>query len=64
MKNPKVSPAQMDLICNIQAMKNKINPSYDQFSDFKNLAMLSEDQLRRLQERLIPEYNKTFTVSI
>jgi len=58
-----VSPEKMDIIINCQMMKGKINANYDQFSDFKNLSFLSIEQLRRLQERLIPEYNKTLTGS-
>ena len=60
MKRTKVTPEQMNIICNIQMLKNKIYPSYDQFYDFKNLAKLTIDQLTSLQERLLPEYNKTF----
>lgn len=59
MKTFKISPEKMDLIINCQTMKGKIYPSYDQFADFKNLALLTIEQLRRLQDRLIPEYNKT-----
>jgi hypothetical protein len=60
MRNKNVTPEQMNVIINCQQMKGKIYPDYDQFSDFKNLSQLSIEQLRRLQERLIPEYNKTF----
>jgi hypothetical protein len=61
MKNYTVSPAKMESIITIQMLKSKIYPSYDQFSDFGNLAQLSIEQLERLRDRLIPEYNKTFT---
>jgi hypothetical protein len=60
MKNLKKSPHLMDVIINIQTMKSKMNPNYDKFSDFRNLERLTESQLYLLQERLIPEYNKTF----
>jgi hypothetical protein len=60
MKRNKVSPEQMDVIINVQMLKGKIYQNYDQFSDFKNLSLLTIEQLRRLQDRLIPEYNKTF----
>ena len=60
MKRNKLTPEKMDIIINCQLMKKKIYPNYDQFSDFKNLALLHTEQLRRLQQRLIPEYNKTF----
>lgn len=63
MKNYKVSPEKMNVIINCQLMKGKIYPNYDQFSDFKNLALLTIDQLRRLQDRLIPEYNKAIKVN-
>lgn len=49
----------MGLIINCQMMKGKVYPKYDQFSDFHNLNLLTVEQLRRLQDRLIPEYNKT-----
>jgi hypothetical protein len=60
MKKQRITPEQMNLIINIQILKSKIYPNYDQFYDFRNLALLNIEQLRRLQERLIPEYNKTF----
>lgn len=60
MKQPKVTPEQMNVICTIQMLKNKIYPNYDQFSDFRNLSKLTIEQLNILQDRLIPEYNKTF----
>lgn len=53
------NPELMTRICNIQAMKGKINPDYDQFADFKNLEKLTEDKLWELQNSLIIEYNKT-----
>ncbi len=56
-----MSPEKMDIIITCQLMKKVIYPNYDQFSDFKNLSLLTIEQLRRLQERLIPEYNKTFS---
>ena len=52
----------MTVIINIQDMKTKINSNYDRFSDFGNLEKLTEEQLYRLQDRLIPEYNKTFAL--
>ena len=61
METLKQNPDLMNVIINIQSMKLKINPNYDQFSDFKNLKKLTESQLNRLQDRLIPEYNKTFS---
>jgi hypothetical protein len=54
------NPELMNVIINIQNMKQKINPNYDRFVDFRNLEKLNASQLHRLQERLIPEYNKTF----
>jgi len=54
----KQKPYLMDVIINIQTMKSKINPTYDPYSDFKNLNQLTEEQLYRLQDRLILEYNK------
>ncbi len=60
MKTLKTNPELMNVIINIQNMKTKINPKYDRFSDFGNLEKLTENQLYRLQDRLIPEYNKTF----
>lgn len=60
MKTLKNSPELMTVIINIQQMKLKINAEYDQFSDFRNLEKLTDEQLHRLQDRLIPEYNKTF----
>jgi hypothetical protein len=55
----KQKPYMMDVIINIQTMKSKINSAYDPYSDFKNLNQLTEEQLYRLQDRLILEYNKT-----
>jgi hypothetical protein len=63
MSKKKVTPEMMNVIINCQLMKGKIYPNYDQFADFKNLSLLTIEQLDRLQERLIPEYNKTFAVS-
>ena len=57
-KNYRVPPEKMDVIINCQLLKGKIYPNYDQFADFGNLAALTIEQLRRLQDRLIPEYNK------
>ncbi len=51
-------PNDMQVIINIQGMKEHVYSLYDKFSDFKNLELLSTEQLHRLQERLIPEYNK------
>ena len=51
-------PELITVICNIQAMKEKIYPGYDRFSDFRNLDQLTGEQLHRLQDRLIPVYNK------
>lgn len=62
MMTLKTNPALMTVICNIQAMKGKIYPNYDQFKDkdFKMLYTLTEDELYTLQSTLIPEYNNTF----
>ena len=61
MKTLKNCPELMTVIINIQQMKLKIDPvRYDQFVDFRNLSKLTDEQLHRLQDRLIPEYNKTF----
>lgn len=58
------NPEKMDVIINCQLTKAKIYPNYDSISDFKNLALLEISQLRRLQDRLIPEYNKAINNSI
>jgi len=63
MKKNKVSPEQMNVIINCQMMKGKIYPNYDQFNDFKNLQQLTIEQLRRLQDRLIEQYNNTFKIA-
>jgi hypothetical protein len=53
-----VTPEQMELIINCQTMIKKIEANYDQFEGFETLELLSVDELRRLQEGLIPKYNK------
>jgi hypothetical protein len=57
MKN-RVTPEQMNVIVNIQMMKNKIDPAYDWTKHYKRLHKLSVDELRAEQERLIPLYNE------
>lgn len=54
---------KMNVIINCQLMKAKIYPNYDSISDFKSLISLEISQLRRLQDRLIPEYNKAINNS-
>jgi len=44
-------------------MKGKIYPNYDQFNDFKNLQQLTIEQLRRLQDRLIEQYNDKLKIA-
>lgn len=53
-----LTPEQMTVIINCQDMKEKICLDYDRFADFRNLELLTIEQLRRLQDRLIPEYNE------
>jgi len=63
MKKNKVTGEMMDVIINCQTMKGKIYTNYDQFSDFKNLSMLTIEQLRRLQDRLIEQYNSKLKIA-
>ncbi len=54
----KSNPALMTVICNIQSMRAKIDHNYNSINDFNNLEKLTGNQLHKLQNELIPEYNK------
>lgn len=54
----KNNPELMTVVCNIQAIKSKINPNYDSVSDFSKLDKLTGEELYEIQDSLIPEYNK------
>lgn len=61
MKTLKNTPELMTVICNIQSMRQIINSSYSisqAFKDFKNLEKLNDQELHKLQDELIPLYNK------
>ena len=59
MKNPVLTPDEMQVITNIQGMRAMINPDYyDSIKDFQQLQYLSLEALRTLQGNLIPKYNK------
>jgi len=60
MKTLKNTPELMNVIINIQLMKEKIYPYYNKFEDFKILAKLPEEQLYRIQDNCIKDYNETF----
>ena len=47
----------MDVICNIQAMNERINASYNSIKDFKRLEKMSYNQLFEEQNSLISQYN-------
>ena len=51
-----VTPEQMQVIINIQAMQLTIGGEYQNFPVFENLRL---DELRELQDKLIPLYNET-----
>ena len=57
MKTLKTNPDLMTVICNIQAMNEKIDPSYNGCNDFKRLEKLTENELYNMQDELIPAYN-------
>jgi hypothetical protein len=54
-----MKPEKMTLIINCQGLKKAIYKDYDQCADFANMQLFTVDQLRRLQYRLLPEYNKS-----
>jgi len=56
MKNVKVLPEQMTVICNIQAMWDKLELKHNG-KDFQRLCKLTYDQLFNLQNSLIESYN-------
>jgi vacuolar-type H+-ATPase subunit B/Vma2 len=60
MKTLKSNPELMTVIINIQTMKDKIYPYYDKLTDFKLLENLPEEQLYRIQDNCIKDYNATF----
>ena len=47
----------MTIICNIQMMQDKIHSKHFDYGQFSGNSI---EELRKLQERLIPEYNATF----
>lgn len=52
--------AAMTVICNIQAMQNKV---YGKCFDYSDFASNTLDELYNLQDQLITEYNDTFKQS-
>ncbi len=55
-----ITPEMMQVIINIQGMRNRIfGASYNAQEDFQNLQHLHIDELRSIQEVLIPDYNNT-----
>ena len=58
MKNV-IKPEEMNVICNIQMMLEKINSEYSWLKDRDRLYAMNVDQLRTEQEALIPWYNKS-----
>ncbi len=61
MKARNVTPEQMQVICNIQMLRDKIHGDYYaplKSEDFKTLSHKTIEELRELQDRLIPEYNE------
>lgn len=47
----------MNIICNIQAMQQKIYGKHFAYKQFKGNTI---EELRKLQDQMIIEYNKTF----
>jgi hypothetical protein len=60
MQTLKNNPSLMTVIINIQQMKLKIYPYYNQFNDFDILKNLPAEQLYKIQENCIKDYNNTF----
>lgn len=58
MKKEIVTPESMQIICNIQRMNEKINPSYNWIKDRKRMYKMTFDELFEEQCNLIAEYNK------
>jgi hypothetical protein len=54
------NPELMTVICNIQAMNQRINPNYKWDKDFKRLEKMTGKELRKEQNELVPLYNATF----
>ena len=61
MNTLKNHPELMDRIINIQNLKAIIEPNYNRFSDFEKLEKMTGDELWDIQNKLIVEYNKSFT---
>ena len=57
-KPPAMTPAKMTVICNIQAIRGKIQPGYDPHEDFKALQYYDYFTLSKMQDSLIPSYNE------
>jgi hypothetical protein len=58
-----VTPEQMTIICNIQALSEKIHPNgYNWIKESKRLYKLSCSELRIIQNDLLIKYNKLFTI--
>ena len=63
MKNKNVTPEQMNVIINIQTMKERIFAAYDKQEDFKTLCKYTYDSLFEMQCKLIPQYNDAIKLS-
>jgi hypothetical protein len=55
-----VTPDEMQVITNIQGMRAMMNPDYyDPIKDFQSLSLYGLEVLREIQNKLIPNYNKS-----
>ena len=55
-----INPECMDIICNIQNMREKTVENYNRLSDFKKLQGMSSDQLRSIQYSVLKDWNALF----
>jgi hypothetical protein len=53
-----ITPWEMTVIINIQAMNKYLDPKYDGFASFKRLRKLNLEELHKEQELLISKYNE------
>lgn len=57
--NRNLTEEAMTVIINIQCMNTKINENYNTIEDFYNLQWKNIDDLRQMQDNLIPLYNES-----
>jgi hypothetical protein len=59
-----ITPWEMTVIINIQAMNKYLDPKYDGSKDFKRLRKLNLEELHKEQEILIPKWNEKIDSTI